>query len=498
MRRERIAYAKRLLLLIFGLFVLANGSVLTIQSGWGSAPWVVLNTGMNHTFGISIGTASVLFGCTFVLIAVFLHEPVGLGTVVNMLLAGMFTDLVMALEYIPKPEELWMGAGMLILGILLFLYGTYLYLASGFGAGPRDCMMVSVSRLLHIPIGISRIVLEGAAVLAGWLLGGAVGLGTLLSVLLNGPVLQGICWMHHFDPTRAHHETFRESGRMLWHLIRGEQTDKGGKKMNLGLGGKVAVITGGATGIGREMARIFLEEGCKVAICSRRQSVLEEAKRDFSRQGFEIFIQSVDVCDYAAVKAFAREVERHFGRIDIWVNNAGANQIKPLLEFTPQEFDSLMKVDLYSVFYGCQIAGRRMAQQKGGVILNAASFAALAPNAGRAPYSAAKAGVLSLTRTFAAELAPYGIRVLSYVPGMIRTDMAAGSISRYQNDLLRDIPMQRFGRPEEVARVVAFAASDAASYLNGTHIEISGGKRCVQNPWYGYEEAANTALDSNA
>lgn len=257
--------------------------------------------------------------------------------------------------------------------------------------------------------------------------------------------------------------------------------------MELGLKDCVVVITGGATGIGKATALEFLREGAKLAICSRRQSVLDDAKAEFNELGFDIFCKSVDVTDYKAFETFSEEVKQHLGRIDIWVNNAGSNKIKSMMEYAPDEFDSIIKTNLYSVFYGCQIAARHMMPQSKGVILNAASFAALAPNAGRAPYSAAKSGVLSLTRTFAAELAPYGIRVLSYVPGMIRTDISVNSISKYGDKLLRDIPVRRFGKPEDLAKVIVFMASDAADYVNGTHFEVSGGKRCVQNPWYGYD-----------
>lgn len=257
--------------------------------------------------------------------------------------------------------------------------------------------------------------------------------------------------------------------------------------MDLGLKDRAVVITGGATGIGKAAALEFLREGAKLAICSRRQSVLDEVRAEFKELGFDIFCKSVDVLDYKEFESFAEDVKQHFGQIDIWLNNAGGNKIKSMMEFTPDEFDSVIKTNLYSVFYGCQIAARHMMPQNKGVILNAASFAALAPNAGRAPYSAAKSGVLSLTRTFAAELAPYGIRVLSYVPGMIRTDMAVNSIRKYSDNLLRDIPVRRFGNPEDLAKVIVFMASDAADYVNGTHFEVSGGKRCVQNPWYGYD-----------
>ena len=125
-----------------------------------------------------------------------------------------------------------------------------------------------------------------------------------------------------------------------------------------------------------------------------------------------------------------------------------------------------------------------MKAQGGGVILNASSFAALDPNAGRATYSAAKAAVKNLSASMAAEFAAANIRVLAYVPGMIATEIAAESI---ENALLADIPCRRFGTPEDLGKVLVFLASDAAGYMNGCHVEISGGKRCVQNPQFFYQ-----------
>ncbi len=135
-----------------------------------------------------------------------------------------------------------------------------------------------------------------------------------------------------------------------------------------------------------------------------------------------------------------------------------------------------------------------MKAQGGGVILNASSFAALDPNAGRATYSAAKAAVKNLSASMAAEFAAANIRVLAYVPGMIATEIAAESIEKYGDALLADIPCRRFGTPEDLGKVVkirglvsVFLASDAAGYMNGCHVEISGGKRCVQNPQFSYQ-----------
>ncbi len=258
--------------------------------------------------------------------------------------------------------------------------------------------------------------------------------------------------------------------------------------MELHLKGKTVVITGGATGIGKGAALEFLREGCHVAICGRRQQKLDEGQAEFHALGFELMTKSVDVTDYAAMARYADEVETRYGRIDVWVNNAGSNQIKSLMDYDVEEFRSMTDKILVSVFSGCKIAATHMRKTGGGVILNASSFSAVIPNAGRAPYSACKAGVSSLTRTFAAELAKDNIRVVAYVPGMTATEISAKNIELNGPRLMRDIPMQRFGTPEDNAKLLAFLASDCAGYINGTQIEVAGAKLCVQNPLYSYEQ----------
>ncbi|MDR1625536.1 MAG: SDR family oxidoreductase [Spirochaetia bacterium] len=258
--------------------------------------------------------------------------------------------------------------------------------------------------------------------------------------------------------------------------------------MELNLEGKVVVITGGATGIGRETARQFLREGCRVAICGRRREKLDEAAGFFAGEGHPVFTESLDVRDEAALKAFGKHVFEAFGRIDVWINNAGFNIHRRMVDLPLAEFHEIMDVNLTAVFLGCRTAWEYM-KGKGGVILNASGYSGLVPFAGRGPYGAAKAAVISLTNSFAAEFARDNIRVLAYVPGMIETDMSRLSIQKYGDGLLRDIPMRRFGQPAELAKMLVVLASDAASYVNGAYVFVGGGKRCVQNPWYAYEEA---------
>lgn len=258
--------------------------------------------------------------------------------------------------------------------------------------------------------------------------------------------------------------------------------------MEMGLQGKTVVITGGGTGIGKAAALEFLKEGCHVCACGRRLEKLEQAKAEYAAMGYELMIRQADVTDYDAMAALADEVEQTYGRIDVWVNNAGSNHIKSLMDYDVEEFRAMTDVILVSVFSGSKIAAEHMRKDgKGGVILNASSFSAVIPNAGRAPYSACKAGVSSLTRTFAAELAKDKIRVVAYVPGMTATEISAKNIALNGPALMKDIPMQRFGQPEDCAKLMVFLASDNASYINGTQIEVAGAKLCVQNPLYSYQ-----------
>ena len=256
--------------------------------------------------------------------------------------------------------------------------------------------------------------------------------------------------------------------------------------MELNLHGKVAVITGGGSGIGKATALAFLKEGGKVAICGRTLEKLQKVQEEFRQQGFDLMIKSVDVTDYKALTDFADGVEKQYGKIDIWINNAGSNQIKSLMDYDVEEFRTMTDKLFVSVFSGSKIAALHMKPHKAGVILNASSFSAVIPNAGRAPYSACKVAVSSLTRTFAAELAADNIRVLAYVPGMIATEISKKNIEINGERLMRDIPMQRFGTPEDIANVIVFLASDKAGYMTGTQVEISGGKYCVQNSLYAY------------
>lgn len=256
--------------------------------------------------------------------------------------------------------------------------------------------------------------------------------------------------------------------------------------MDLHMNGKSVVITGGGTGIGKEVAKAFAREGATVSICGRRLNRLEETQQELLKEGLSIDIYQADVSKVEDIQALADAVSAKHG-IDIWVNNAGIDINKPVMDFTPEDFDKMLDTNLRSVYNGSRIAGKIMIDQgRGGVIVNTSSFVVKIPHSNGAIYSATKAGVSSFTRTFAAAFAPYGIRVVGVLPGKLATEIAAESIRLNEQLYVQNIPLRYIPGPEEVAKPYVFIASDACSYMTGVEIELSGGKYAVQDseePW---------------
>ena len=251
--------------------------------------------------------------------------------------------------------------------------------------------------------------------------------------------------------------------------------------MNLNLEGKSVVITGGGTGIGRAVAEEFLREGARVAVLGRRLEPLKDFHDEMARQGWEVYYESCDVTRPEDVRAYAGRVAEKLGSLDVWINNAGISIDKPFMEFTDADWDKIVSINLKSVFDCTQIAASHMIKQGGGVIFNASSFCAKIPHANGVLYAATKAAVSSMTKSTAAALAPYGIRVLGYIPGMIVTPISESMISQYKDKFIKDISLGRLGHPEDLAKPIVFLASDAAGYITGIDLEISGGKFAVQD-----------------
>jgi 3-oxoacyl-[acyl-carrier protein] reductase len=256
--------------------------------------------------------------------------------------------------------------------------------------------------------------------------------------------------------------------------------------METGLKNKIVVITGGTSGIGAAMAVEYAKEDAKVIVCGRNKAKLDGFINSYKGQGVKIDGDICDVTDVKALKLFADNVAQKFGRIDIWVNNAGIVILGGLMKLKLKDWNTVLNTNLTAVFMGSKIAAKYMMKNKSGSIVNTASFTALIATANNGAYSVAKAGVVSLTKVFAAELAPFNIRVNSIIPGYIRTEMGNISIKTKSEQILKPISLQRFGEPRDIAAGAIFLTSDAASYITGEALVISGGKFIVQNamdPW---------------
>ena len=239
---------------------------------------------------------------------------------------------------------------------------------------------------------------------------------------------------------------------------------------------RAALVTGASRGIGRAIALALARQGARVAVNYTRQA--EAARRvveEIEALGGEAFPVQADVRDAAAVDTMVEKVGNRYGRLDILVNNAGIIRDGLLVRMKEEDWQEVLDTNLKGVFYCTRAAARLMIRQRRGRIINLASVVGLMGNAGQANYASAKAGIIGFTRAVARELAPRGITVNAVAPGFIETDMTAGLSPRAKERLLEAIPMGRLGRPEEVAGVVVFLASEAANYITGQTIAVDGG-----------------------
>jgi 3-oxoacyl-[acyl-carrier protein] reductase len=239
--------------------------------------------------------------------------------------------------------------------------------------------------------------------------------------------------------------------------------------------GKVVVITGGAGGLGLAMARRSLAEGGKVVITDISREALDAAITDLGGgtavTGIEARASSPDDVDAVVAHAVAT-----FGRLDVWVNNAGITRDATMRKMPVEDFDLVIDVHLRGTWLGTRAAADWMRDHGGGSVINVSSISGKVGNAGQTNYSAAKAGIVGLTKAAAKEVGFAGVRINAIQPGIIRTPMTDAMPDAVKQDRLREIPLGRFGEPEEVADVVLFLASDLSRYLTGTVIEISGGR----------------------
>lgn len=241
------------------------------------------------------------------------------------------------------------------------------------------------------------------------------------------------------------------------------------------LANKVSLITGAAQGIGLATALKFAQEGAVVVVTDINQDGVDAALAQCQALGATAQGYLLDVTDRDAVDAVVSKVLADFGRIDVLVNNAGITQDARLQKMTLEQFDRVIDVNLRAVFHCSQAVADTMVAQGSGVILNASSVTGLYGNFGQTNYAASKFGVIGFTKTWSRELGPKGVRVNAVAPGFIATPMVAAIPEKVLLELQKRIHLGRMGKPEEVANVYAFLASDEASYINGEVIEVSGG-----------------------
>jgi len=238
---------------------------------------------------------------------------------------------------------------------------------------------------------------------------------------------------------------------------------------------KVAIVTGAGRGIGMEIARELLSMGMTVVAVDMKEDLLAALPETLGNPGEKLQTRVQDVTDSEGFAKLVDDVAEEHGRIDVLVNNAGITRDGLLIRMPEADWDLVMNVNLKSAFIGTQAAAKHMIRQKSGSIVNMASFSGLEGNRGQANYASSKAGLIGLTKTTAKELARKNVRCNAVAPGFIQTEMTDALPQQAKDMAMAQIPMQRFGQPADVAKVVGFLASDAAGYVTGQVISVDGG-----------------------
>ncbi|SAK45871.1 3-oxoacyl-[acyl-carrier-protein] reductase [Caballeronia hypogeia] len=238
---------------------------------------------------------------------------------------------------------------------------------------------------------------------------------------------------------------------------------------------KVAVVTGAGQGIGAATALKFAREGAVVVACDVNQASVNDVVSQCQQAGGEASAFCIDMSDRRSVDEMVAAVLARHGGVDVLVNNAGITRDARLQKMTLEQFDAVIDVNLRAVFHASQAVLDGMIAQASGVILNASSVVGIYGNYGQTNYAAAKFGVIGFTKTWSRELGPKGIRVNAVAPGFIDTPILSTVPGEVLDKMRAQVPIGRLGKPEEIANVYAFLASDEASYINGAVIEVSGG-----------------------
>ena len=239
--------------------------------------------------------------------------------------------------------------------------------------------------------------------------------------------------------------------------------------------GKVAVVTGGAKGIGRALTRAFAAGGAKVVLSGRDEAALQEACEEIKKGGGEAIGVKADVSQEAEADALCEQTVKEFGRADILVNNAGVTRDGLLLRMSDADWNQVLDTNLKGAFHCIRAFARPMVRQRWGRIVNVSSVIGLIGNAGQANYAASKAGLIGLTKSIAKELASRHITVNAVAPGFIETAMTGALGEKVREGLMAQIPLGRLGSPEDVAHAVTFLSSEEAAYVTGQVLTVDGG-----------------------
>jgi 3-oxoacyl-[acyl-carrier protein] reductase len=241
------------------------------------------------------------------------------------------------------------------------------------------------------------------------------------------------------------------------------------------LAGRVAVVTGGTRGIGLAIARLLADDGASVVVSGRDPDRLESAAKELEALGASALAVAADAAKREDADRLVEAAKERFGRIDVLVNNAGITRDQLLVRMKDDDWDKVMETNLRGVFLMTRAVGKVMMRQKSGRMINISSTAGLMGNAGQVNYSAAKAGVIGLSKAAARELAHWNILVNVVAPGLVETDMAAAIPAEGREALMQQVPLKRIGTAREVAEVVRFLAGEGAGYITGQVIQVNGG-----------------------
>lgn len=246
---------------------------------------------------------------------------------------------------------------------------------------------------------------------------------------------------------------------------------------NLSLDNKITIITGGTRGIGLETARTFAKNSAKVIIFGSRQETVDKALAELKEEGLEVDGYWPNLNSYPEIEQTVNTILNKYGRIDILINNAGVSADQPIENTSPEDFDKVIDLNLRAVFYVTKAVVPSMKRNKSGVILNTSSMVSIYGQPAGVGYPASKFAVNGLTKSLARELAPSGIRVNAVAPGITKTDMVAALPPEMIEPLIKTIPLGRIGEPQDIANAFLFLASDLASYITGTILQVDGAAR---------------------